>query len=56
VRPLRRFVRLDASRGGGGAGLGLTLAAAVARLHGGVLTLGDGRPGLVVRIRFPAEG
>lgn len=60
---LRRFGRLDAARGaqkgkGGkriqGAGLGLSLAAAVARLHGGTLTLLDNKPGLKVAIDLPA--
>jgi signal transduction histidine kinase len=60
---LRRFGRLDAARGtqsgrGGqrlqGAGLGLSLAAAVARLHGGSITLSDNRPGLKVAIDLPA--
>jgi len=47
---LRRFGRLDDARSGAGAGLGLTLAAAVARLHGGSLELGDADPGLIVRL------
>ncbi len=50
---LRRFGRLDAARGEGGAGLGLSLAAAVARLHGGTLTLSDNKPGLQVAIDLP---
>lgn len=50
---LRRFGRLDPARGTGGAGLGLALAAAVARLHGGTLTLGDRAPGLSVTIALP---
>lgn len=50
---LRRFGRLDEARQGGGAGLGLSLAAAVARLHGGDLMLGDAAPGLVVTITLP---
>lgn len=45
---LRRFGRLDAARSINGAGLGLSLAAAVARLHGGGLDLGDNAPGLCV--------
>ena len=36
------------------AGLGLSLAAAVARLHGGTITLSDNRPGLRVAIDLPA--
>ncbi|WP_419825347.1 sensor histidine kinase [Sphingomonas sp.] len=51
---LRRFGRLDPARGADGAGLGLALAAAVARLHGGELRLGDNRPGLSVTIELPA--
>ncbi len=51
---LRRFGRLDPARQPGGAGLGLALAAAVARLHGGQLELGDNRPGLSVRLILPA--
>lgn len=41
---LRRFGRLDAARGDSGAGLGLALVSAVARLHGGWLSLGDNHP------------
>lgn len=57
---LRRFGRLDAARPAGGsrgqgAGLGLALAAAIARLHGGSLTLSDNRPGLMVSIDLPAR-
>jgi signal transduction histidine kinase len=50
---LRRFGRLDDARSGTGAGLGLSLAAAVARLHGGTLRLGDAGPGLVVTMMLP---
>ena len=42
----RRFARLDTARHMSGAGLGLSLAEAVARLHGGALTLADNAPGL----------
>jgi putative ABC transport system ATP-binding protein len=52
-RALRRFVRLDPSRGTPGAGLGLALVAAVARMHGASLELGDNAPGLRVTLRFP---
>ncbi len=45
-RAVKRFVRLEASRSHPGTGLGLSLAAAVARLHGGALTLSDNNPGL----------
>ncbi|WP_414901409.1 ATP-binding protein [Sphingomonas flavalba] len=51
---VRRFGRLDAARHVGGAGLGLALVAAVARLHGGTLTLQDNAPGL--RIRMSVTG
>lgn len=51
---LRRFARLDAARHISGAGLGLSLAAAVAHLHGGTLTLGDAAPGLCVSLILPA--
>ncbi len=46
----RRFGRLDASRHRPGHGLGLPLVDAVARLHGGELTLGDAAPGLVATL------
>jgi len=39
-----RFYRGDASRGTPGVGLGLTLVASVAKVHGGVLELGDNKP------------
>ncbi|WP_239018134.1 HAMP domain-containing sensor histidine kinase [Sphingomonas flavalba] len=51
---VRRFGRLDAARHVGGAGLGLALVAAVARLHGGTLTLEDNGPGLRVRMTLAA--
>ncbi len=53
ARVLRRFVRLDASRGTPGSGLGLALVKAVADLHGATLQLHDNRPGLRVTLRFP---
>ncbi|MEO3427303.1 ATP-binding protein [Pelagibius sp. CAU 1746] len=56
ARVLQRFVRLDASRGTPGSGLGLSLVAAVAKLHGGALTLEDNDPGLRVGLRLPAGG
>ncbi len=52
---LRRFGRLDAARPAGGAGLGLSLAAAIARLHGGTLTLAANQPGLKVIIDLPGR-
>ena len=53
-RALGRFVRLDPSRGTPGAGLGLALVAAVARMHGATIDLGDNAPGLRARLRFAA--
>lgn len=51
---LRPFVRVGDSAGRApGSGLGLSLAAAVARLHGAELTLGDNAPGLIVHCEFP---
>ena len=50
ARVLDRFVRLENSRSRPGSGLGLSLAAAVARLHGGALRIEDNRPGLRVVI------
>ena len=50
---LQRFVRLDSSRNTAGSGLGLSLVAAVARLHGAALVLGDNQPGLTVDLAFP---
>ncbi|MCC6470737.1 MAG: HAMP domain-containing histidine kinase [Alphaproteobacteria bacterium] len=50
---LQRYVRLDAARSTPGSGLGLSLVAAVAKLHGARLALGDHNPGLVVTIAFP---
>jgi signal transduction histidine kinase len=52
-RALERFVRLEQSRSKPGSGLGLSLAAAVARLHGGELRLEDNEPGLKAVIALP---
>ena len=52
---LRRFGRLDVARSASGAGLGLSLAAAIARLHGGTLVLLSNNPGLKVTIDLPAR-
>ena len=54
-RVLGRFVRLEGSRSRPGSGLGLSLAAAVARMHGGRVQLEDNEPGLRVRVFLPAE-
>ncbi len=55
-RVVERFVRLEQSRSEPGSGLGLSLAAAVARLHGGELRLEDNRPGLRSVIALPRAG
>ena len=49
-KAVERFYRGDASRCTPGVGLGLSLVAAVARLHGGELSLEDNHPGLRARI------
>ena len=54
ARVLDRFVRLEGSRSRPGSGLGLSLAAAVARMHGGSVELEDNQPGLRVRVTLPA--
>ena len=53
ARVVERFVRLANGASEQGSGLGLSLAAAVARLHGGELTLQDNAPGLRVVISLP---
>lgn len=54
-RAVERFVRLETSRTLAGSGLGLSLASAVARLHGGDLTLDDAQPGLRAALSIPAR-
>jgi signal transduction histidine kinase len=44
-RAVERFFRGEAARHTAGSGLGLALVHAVAKLHGGELSLGDARPG-----------
>jgi signal transduction histidine kinase len=53
-RVFDRFVRLEGARSRPGSGLGLSLAAAVARLHGGTARLEDNAPGLKVVVALPA--
>jgi signal transduction histidine kinase len=53
ARAVERFVRLEKSRSVPGSGLGLSLAAAVARLHGGELRLEDNAPGLRTVLVLP---
>jgi signal transduction histidine kinase len=53
VRAVEPFVRLSDTPSREGAGLGLSLAAAVARLHGGSLRLEDNQPGLRVTLDLP---
>jgi signal transduction histidine kinase len=55
-RAVDRFVRLEESRSQPGSGLGLSLAAAIARLHGGELKLEDNHPGLKTVISLPRAG
>ncbi len=55
ARVLERFVRLEGARSRPGSGLGLSLAAAVARLHRGVLRLEDNAPGLRVIMALDAR-
>ena len=54
-RVLERFVRLESARSRPGFGLGLSLAAAVARLHGGSLRLEDNAPGLKAVLSLPLQ-
>jgi signal transduction histidine kinase len=55
ARVFGRFVRLEGARSRPGSGLGLSLAAAVARLHGGAVRLEENRPGLRVVLTLPAH-
>ena len=55
ARVVERFVRLPQNMTQPGSGLGLSLAAAVARLHGGELMLEDNAPGLRAVIALPAN-
>ena len=53
-RVLERFTRLEDARSRPGSGLGLSLAAAIARLHGGRIRLDGNDPGLRVTLALPA--
>jgi signal transduction histidine kinase len=55
-RVVERFVRLEQNSSEPGSGLGLSLAAAVARLHGGELKLEDNQPGLRTLLVLPRAG
>lgn len=52
-RVFSRFTRLEASRTTPGHGLGLALVAAIARAHGGSVTLEDNHPGVKAMVTFP---
>jgi len=52
---LRRFHRAKGASGVEGTGLGLAVVSAILHLHGFALTLDDAAPGLVLRVRMPAE-
>ncbi|MCP4936365.1 MAG: HAMP domain-containing histidine kinase [bacterium] len=52
---MKRFGRLEKSRSKPGTGLGLSLVSAVAKLHGGALSLEDNQPGLVARMIIPFD-
>jgi signal transduction histidine kinase len=54
-RAVERFFRGESARNSPGAGLGLALVQAVAQLHGGVLRLGGGAPGLVATLSLPGH-
>jgi signal transduction histidine kinase len=54
-RVVERFARLDQARSLPGNGLGLALVNAVAQQHGGKLSFGDNRPGLVVKMDLPTS-
>jgi signal transduction histidine kinase len=50
---MTKYARLDQARTTEGSGLGLPLVRAVARLHGGDVTLEDNRPGLRAVLHLP---
>ncbi|WP_371422383.1 ATP-binding protein [Tardiphaga sp.] len=53
-RAIARLARLDTSRTTPGSGLGLSIVSAVARAHGGTLSLDDNKPGLRAVMNLPA--
>ena len=53
-RVFQRFHRLDQSHSTPGNGLGLSLVRAVTNVHSATISLSDNRPGLAVRVTFPA--
>ena len=55
IRATDRFYRVDTSRTTVGSGLGLSLVDAVARLHGGSLTLASNEPGIAAQIFLPLD-
>jgi signal transduction histidine kinase len=50
---MKKYGRLEQARTLDGSGLGLALVRAVARLHGGDLSLEDNRPGLRAVMHLP---
>jgi signal transduction histidine kinase len=53
---MKKYGRLEEARTLEGSGLGLSLVRAVARLHGGDLSLEDNHPGLRAVMRLPKRG
>ena len=53
---LQRFYRSEASRTTPGNGLGLSLVAAVARAHGGSVSVESADPGLRIVVTLPRSG
>ena len=53
-KAFQRFFRMEQSRNTEGTGLGLSLAAAIARLHGGHILLSENEPGLRAQVILSA--